>query len=508
MSKDRRRRPKAPVPPLRIHVVIMTYDRPEGCRRLLGDVLMSQGDHEVSLTVYDDASHSDYAEVHDVLRRHGWKMEIAPQNRGKKRFWRSMGNMHADQRDVEADFWVVLPDDVRLCRNFFDRMITIWNNLDDPKKISIFLQNDLRESCWNRDPYVELEEVTKTGWVDGPLLVCQRRFFEALGYDCPSPGKYWDRNPRRSSGVGHMISTKLNEWNAGLGLYRTNRSHVVHVGCKLSKMNPVERVENPLRAHHFVDGELISGAMIRGDRVVACIASMPDRDWALAKTVESLRDQVDEIVVYLNDYDEIPAFLRQPRITVLRSQDNGDHGDASKFFAVSSMYANGKAYILTCDDDIVYPPDYARLAVEGVEKYGRKAFVGFHGATLPRSPQNYYRSRTPFHWSRELAEDTPVHVLGTGLLAFHTNLAKKHKLSMDVMRHRNMADLNLGVWAKTHKIPLVCLSHRALFIENLEIEGIYHQACAHDPVQTMAIQEVAPWIPPTLPPEIVLSDSD
>ena len=45
-------------------------------------------------------------------------------------------------------------------------------------------------------------------------------------------------------------------------------------------------------------------------RIVAAMASVPQREDALRQAAESIAAQVDELFVYLNGYDHIPGFLR------------------------------------------------------------------------------------------------------------------------------------------------------------------------------------------------------
>jgi len=47
-----------------------------------------------------------------------------------------------------------------------------------------------------------------------------------------------------------------------------------------------------------------------------------------------------------------------------------------------------------CDDDLIYPKDYAKKMVEAIERYNRKAIVSFHGTVVNRLPiATYYQDR-------------------------------------------------------------------------------------------------------------------
>ena len=87
----------------------------------------------------------------------------------------------------------------------------------------------------------------------------------------------------------------------------------------------------------------------------------------------------------------------------------------------SSGWETTNGYQLVCDDDIDYPADYVEKLVDGIERHGRRAVVGFHGCVLRAPLVDYHTSRRLLHFSRSLGEDTAVHVLGTGVAGFHVS---------------------------------------------------------------------------------------
>ena len=116
----------------------------------------------------------------------------------------------------------------------------------------------------------------------------------------------------------------------------------------------------------------------------ASLASIPARRDSLRRVVESLLPQVDRLGVYLNGYGDVPEFLADDRIDVARSEDHGDLGDAGKMFWAAEP---GVDYHLACDDDILYPADYVARMVAEVDRYGRRALVGCHGALMHDRPR-------------------------------------------------------------------------------------------------------------------------
>lgn len=194
----------------------------------------------------------------------------------------------------------------------------------------------------------------------------------------------------------------------------------------------------------------------------AGLASVPERVDSLARTVESLLPQVDRVGVYLDGYPDVPACLDDKRIAAVRSQDDDrwrDRRDAGKFYWADE--ADG--YYVSCDDDIVYPGDYVQTLVDAIERYGREAVVGLHGREYGRPAQAFGGYFANYHCLRDVAGEHPVHLLGTGTLAYHTSTIR---VSRDDFEQPNMADVWFAKLAQRQRVPLVVLPHRAGWIHH------------------------------------------
>lgn len=190
------------------------------------------------------------------------------------------------------------------------------------------------------------------------------------------------------------------------------------------------------------------------DRVRIGIASIEIRRTALSRVIDCLYDQADEILVYLNDYSEIPKFLQRDKIRVVYQQ--GDVGDRGKFYDVD----NFSGYFFTCDDDIEYPPYYVQHCIDAIEKYGRKAVVGWHGSVLKTPFVDYYSpdSRRVFSFRSGRPEDIAVHILGTGCSSFHTDTLK---VRYGDFLTANMADVYFALLGQKQRVPFVVIKHDA-----------------------------------------------
>ncbi|MDZ7833005.1 MAG: glycosyltransferase [Desulfobacterales bacterium] len=215
----------------------------------------------------------------------------------------------------------------------------------------------------------------------------------------------------------------------------------IHVkNIKLSRLLPEEACVKP--------------DILASEKVIASLASIPSRKKVLEDVVRSLYFQVDEIRVFLNGYESVPSFLKNDRrIKVERSQVWGDDGDTGKFFWADDP---PPGYRLICDDDIVYPADYAYRMIQELQKYNNKAVVGIHGILLKQPLQNYYdkNSRHVAHYRHQNTREYACHVLGTGAIAHHTEHVK---LSRNDFQFRNMADIWLAKKAQEENIPLISI---------------------------------------------------
>ncbi len=425
-------------------VVITTYNRPEQLRRLLSDLMADAGALSVLCRVYNDRSDLAYDDMPSGGPAFAIEYIDLPTHHGKARYWQLVDRVFRDLRATASRYSMQLPDDVRLRPGFLANSIAVYEAIDDRDKLCLNLYLDssrIGKSCWSRAlPRIEAFgdlRVFKTGWVD-MVYLAGRRFFEALDYTInPVPADRWRRNPQRSSGVGAQISRRLGR-----------RSFYQVRDCFLrSEGGP--SLMNPDRPAH----EDLSVATL--DPICCGVASIPSRSACLRRAVESVLPFVDQLYVYLNGYPQVPAFLRRPKITVFRSQDHGDLGDAGKFFAAGRQ----RGFFLSIDDDIFYPQDYVWTlvnALRGFRRAGRRVAVGFHGKLMrPVVPHFYQGHARQFHFAAALGEARAVHVLGTGTAAFHSD---DLPVTIDDFRgQRNMADIAFGIACQRHDVGCVAL---------------------------------------------------
>jgi len=219
------------------------------------------------------------------------------------------------------------------------------------------------------------------------------------------------------------------------------------------------------------------------------MATMPSREFSLQETIQSVLPFCDELNLYMNNWCFIPKFLYQPKINIFLSQDHlGDLGDTGKFFRCESW----DGYVFTIDDKIIYPRDYVSVMIRAIEQYRRKAVISLHGRILKPVSKSYYHD--PLQAVRCLdyhPEDLFAHVLGTGVMAFHTDTFKT-KLRM--FPSSNMSDIWMSIALQNANIPVLLLKHKAKWIRLSALQNNFFSISSfcshHDKPQTDAVNAV------------------
>ena len=193
-------------------------------------------------------------------------------------------------------------------------------------------------------------------------------------------------------------------------------------------------------------------------KVFASMATYQGHRHTVDRAVASIAPQVDQFYLYSND-----GFGGLLVRGCTRVRFGADAGDAGKF-AFSARHSGEADVWLTCDDDLVYPPDYVAKILVGLERYEHQAAVSFHGARLHDAPKSYRGSREVFSCLKTVHRDQPVHVLGTGTLAFPSRLLRPTLNDFPV---KNMADLWFAKLLQAKAIPAVVLAHEEGWLKHL-----------------------------------------
>jgi hypothetical protein len=238
--------------------------------------------------------------------------------------------------------------------------------------------------------------------------------------------------------------------------------------------------------------------------ITASLSTVAWRRPALERMLPTILPQVDRLNVFLQGYDASPDCLRDPKIAIVDGRAHPQwlalKSTAKLFWIAQGLVPEG--IHLTVDDDILYPPDYAATMAARIERYGRMAVVGYHGAIWNGS----FRDRRVFHFEKALAVDTPVHTLGTGTTGWHTSALQ----FPDELGDWDGVDWTVAIAAQKQRVPMMCLSREAGFLEQLP-DGDDPRSCAaldSYPARMLAAYRSYPeWelhTPPARPREVVV----
>lgn len=227
--------------------------------------------------------------------------------------------------------------------------------------------------------------------------------------------------------------------------------------------------------------------------VMAFMATFPARIEHLKRSVASLVDQVDHLYVYLNNYAEIPDFLRDSRITALPAAGRADLRDNGKFFHMASA---PEGYFLTVDDDIEYPRDYAERLVEAIEFHDRSAVVGVHGVILADPLDRYFSAgRTVFSFKHARASFDQVHLLGTGTTGFHSSCIRPN---LSMFPSTGMADVWMAIQANMRDVKMFSIPRGPGWLTPITFHGhkeetLFDEFRSNDTMQTEALRAAGSW---------------
>ncbi len=278
--------PKAPRQ--RAVISIITCKREAALLRLLDDVERERGKFagDIEVRIYDDAS-PGYGKVRAACKERGYAYWRAPRRFDRKEHFRIVTQELSDLRDCPADWYVFLPDDVRLCGDFFSRTIAVWDSLDDPTALNIVYHSG-DETRWTRTKPRKVGDGVEVGWIDG-MYICRRDMLDMVDYRVPVPSEEWVQQWVErvgSSGVGKCMSETLVD--KGAKLYRPKRSLAIHQDIP-SVMHGTLREDEPLTHLHPVDPFIPGEQAAKTIRLSVAMMAHPKR----AAQVEAMLSRLD-----------------------------------------------------------------------------------------------------------------------------------------------------------------------------------------------------------------------
>jgi hypothetical protein len=177
-------------------------------------------------------------------------------------------------------------------------------------------------------------------------------------------------------------------------------------------------------------------------RVVVGIATFNKRN--LDRTIESLSTQAHDIRIYNNETRD------------LNLTDNG------KFYFLSDY--KEPVYYFTCDDDLIYPPDYVSKTIQAIEKH--KCIVSYHGRILRGLNRSYYREHTALQCTHGFMQTLELDVCGTGVTAFRTDYF--NPTTLWASPDKRMSDLVFSLEAAKQDKKIMHIGHQSKWIRYID----------------------------------------
>lgn len=165
--------------------------------------------------------------------------------------------------------------------------------------------------------------------------------------------------------------------------------------------------------------------------------------------------------------------------------------DDARKFAPSWKLHNYSGFILTCDDDLRYPKDYAEYMTKMCAEHGCP--VSLMGRVVRGASESYYRDKgavIKYDWRTADGLTERIHIPGTGVLCFHTDQVR---FTWDDFPLRNAADINVGIKCNREGIPIMRVPPlKRNWLEYMEVpDTIYDRHRDNDGPQTEAINAEA-----------------
>jgi hypothetical protein len=210
------------------------------------------------------------------------------------------------------------------------------------------------------------------------------------------------------------------------------------------------------------------------------VATFSKRLSSLQSTINSIVDQLDHVVVYINDLDYIPDFLQHSKKITVHVHPAGDLKDVGKFYDIRP------GYNLTFDDDLYYSKNYVLDTISKLGAYDNRIIATYHGRVMNNNVNSYYTGCSKYvSCLKCLPQDLEVNVPGTGVMAWHSDAIEFDYKEMKPL----MVDLSVGVQALEKNVPVIALRHdpglvRDIVSENEYKGGIWHDQHERDSEQT------------------------
>jgi len=226
------------------------------------------------------------------------------------------------------------------------------------------------------------------------------------------------------------------------------------------------------------------GPVQRKNRTVTvCMATIPAREKALNKTMRSLAHQVDQFKIYLNGHQHIPDFLNTfDNVEIIRGDNS--LGAKAKTYWLNKV----QGYVFTCDDDLLYPPNYISKMRKAIDQYHCLVGASGNSQKVKGASKSYVNNLILHPLQSQVLVDTKADIIGTGTLGYHTeDLTLKHS----DFSYPNMVDISLLKIAERDNFKRIVIAHPDRWItRSCTDQGLNELAMVDDSAHTTAVNQI------------------
>jgi hypothetical protein len=130
---------------------------------------------------------------------------------------------------------------------------------------------------------------------------------------------------------------------------------------------------------------------------------------------------------------------------------NNEMGDAERYKFIHLT----EGYVFGCDDDLIYPANYANYLIKGVDKY--KCICSLHGRKYYRPVVGFQQNFDGYPCLGDVMRDVEVDVGGTGVMCWHSDFLT---VKYEDFQSANMADIWFSKLCHEQNVRIMCLNHR------------------------------------------------
>ncbi len=231
------------------------------------------------------------------------------------------------------------------------------------------------------------------------------------------------------------------------------------------------------------------------------MSTYPPRRLSLVAVVEQIAPQVDRLNVVLNEYSAaIPELIKFDNVCQILPQT--DTKDVGKFLPDTSS----AQYVLTIDDDIIYPVDYVEQTIERFSALGESGFVGSYHGSLYYMPQLSWRLdkfRAWIHYSDQKISEYR-HVSTFYNSQFNPLIVDQIGTGVAIVRgvdfppfsymesSQKFTDVRFARWCFEHKLKPVTLPRQANWLRPVRYEETIYKGFTQESLKHVS-DEIASY---------------